>query len=719
MAVQQEIKSQLAKLLATEDIVVEHRSCETAQFNVHTRVLTLPLWEKASNEVYDMLVGHEVGHALYTPDEWDWQDEIPHQFMNVVEDARIEKLIKRKYMGLAKTFYKAYNELDKKDFFQLDGEDVDNFNLADRVNLYYKIGSFLDVPFTDAEKEIVDLIGKCETFADTKKAAKLLYEYCKEELKKEKEEARPDLGEDNIDYEEQEVESRSVEQSEGEEGEEGEAQPQPKSEQGGQEHDGEMSDAWGEPEVHTVDALADKLQDLINENGVENVYLEIPKVNLETIIASNSDVHEEIDADFGEQQSARDSHCKHNTLDLVNIFAEADAEYVKFKKDAQKEVNYLVKEFECRKAASAYARAATSRTGVLDTAKIHSYKYNEDIFKKITVLPDGKNHGLVFILDWSGSMQYVLQDTIKQLYSLIWFCRKVQIPFEVYAFSNEWHRPYSRSAYVDYDNNKELKPHYEAEEYQLSIENGFSLMNILTCKSNAKTLDHQMQNIWRVALSFRHWCGYQYPPKLSLSGTPLNETVIALHQLLPKFQKDNGVEKTQCIILTDGEASQIPYHMEVERHWESEPYMGTRNVNPDKCFLRDRKLGKVYKFGWNWREFTDVLLRNLKDSFPSMNLIGIRVLENREANRFMRSYSDEYSKEFDILKKDWSKNRSFTIKNSGYDAYFAMSSATLAQDAEFEPKSDSKADIKRAFVKSLKVKKLNKKVLSQFMELVA
>ena len=315
-------------------------------------------------------------------------------------------------------------------------------------------------------------------------------------------------------------------------------------------------------------------------------------------------------------------------------------------------------------------------------------------------------------------MQYVLQDTIKQLYSLVWFCRKVQIPFEVYSFTNEWHRPYSRSAYVDYDNN-ELKPHYEPEEYQLAVENGFSLMNMLTSKSNAKTLDHQMQNIWRVALAFRRWVGYQFPPKLSLSGTPLNETVIALHQLLPKFQKDNGVEKTQCIILTDGEASQIPYHKEVERHWESTPYMGTRNINPDKCFLRDRKLGRVYKFGWNWREFTDVLLRNLKDSFPSMNLIGIRVLENRDANRFMRSYSDEYSKEFDILKKDWSKNKSFTIKNSGYDAYFAMSSATLAQDAEFEPKSDSKADIKRAFVKSLKVKKLNKKVLSQFMELVA
>ena len=67
MTVSHEIKSQLAKLLATEDLVVEHKKVETACFNVHTRVLTLPMWERASGRVYDMLVGHEVGHALYTP----------------------------------------------------------------------------------------------------------------------------------------------------------------------------------------------------------------------------------------------------------------------------------------------------------------------------------------------------------------------------------------------------------------------------------------------------------------------------------------------------------------------------------------------------------------------------------------------------------------------------------------------------------------------------
>jgi len=114
MSIQQEIKSQLAKLLATEDLIVEHKQVETASFNVETRVLVLPLWEKASSEVYDMLVAHEVGHALFTPCE-DWTDryDIPPSFVNIVEDARIEKLMKRKYAGLPKTFFTGYKELQE------------------------------------------------------------------------------------------------------------------------------------------------------------------------------------------------------------------------------------------------------------------------------------------------------------------------------------------------------------------------------------------------------------------------------------------------------------------------------------------------------------------------------------------------------------------------------------------------------------------------------
>ena len=180
MAVQHEVKSQLAKLLATEDIVVEHKHVETAQFNVDTRVLILPLWEKASNYVYDMLVGHEVGHALFTPNV-DPPKDVPHQFLNVCEDARIEKLMKRKYLGIAKSFYRGYNEMHQDDFFELDGEDIDNFNLADRANLHFKIGSFLPISFSDPEKEIITLIQNAETFTDTIAAAEALYNFCKQE----------------------------------------------------------------------------------------------------------------------------------------------------------------------------------------------------------------------------------------------------------------------------------------------------------------------------------------------------------------------------------------------------------------------------------------------------------------------------------------------------------------------------------------------------------
>ena len=56
MQIKHDVKGQLARLLATEDLIVEHRSVDTASFNVGTRVLTLPTWDNATEEVYDTLV---------------------------------------------------------------------------------------------------------------------------------------------------------------------------------------------------------------------------------------------------------------------------------------------------------------------------------------------------------------------------------------------------------------------------------------------------------------------------------------------------------------------------------------------------------------------------------------------------------------------------------------------------------------------------------------
>jgi len=734
MAVQQEIKSQLAKLLATEDIVVEHKHVETAQFNTDTRVLILPIWEKASNDVYDMLVGHEVGHALFTPNE-DPPKTVPHQFMNVVEDARIEKLMKRKYLGIAKSFYRGYNEMHENDFFELDGEDIDNFNLADRANLYFKIGSFLDITFSTPEKEIITLIQNAETFTDTIAAAEALYNFCKQETqqKSETEQIHPNEnslmdiesgGSGNI-SESSDTDS-SFSESDSDAPVESGIDPSDTSSSVDDNSPSVDSEVESVPEVQTADTLMGRLKDLTDKATSENVYVEIPKVNLESVIVSNEKVHDIFDSHYTAEAERYDEHVK--TREVVpeelkylypdTTFEQPDAEYVKFKRDAQKEVSYLVKEFECRKSASAYARAATSRTGVLDTRKLHTYKFNEDLFKKVTVLPDGKNHGLIFILDWSGSMQYVLQDTLKQLYNLMWFCKKVQIPFDVYAFSSEFRNrvdeDYRQSRYDKMINPKHQ--HCERKEGFLHVDTDFNLLHFFTSESNAKTLEEQMINIWRTAYSFKNRCCYQYPHQLVLSGTPLNETLVSLHQLIPQFQEKNNVEKVQCIVLTDGEGAQLNYNKEVQRHWEDEPFLGAVSCHGDRSFLRDRKLGRTYKLPHGYIRFTDALLNNLKDKFPSTNFIGIRVLESRDAKYFIRHYHYDDAK----IISDWKKRRSFTITNSGYDAYFGISSTALSQDAEFDvDEGATKAKIKSAFVKSLKTKKLNKKVLGEFIELVA
>ena len=703
MSVNHEIKSHLAKLLATEDLVVEHKHVETAQFNVHTRVLTLPVWEKASSEVYDMLVGHEVGHALYTPDsDWILTRKISPQMVNIVEDVRIEKLMKRRYAGISKTFYRGYQELSDEDFFCLENENIPTMSLADRINLRFKIGNFVSIPFSVDEEYLVEMVAACETFEEVLDAAEELYKFCKQEMQNKKNEV-PDGTQESSEGTQANVPNPGG-------GDDGEGEPedmQPDESYGGTaETDNTFDDDFGdfddEPETKTVDSLADAIKDLASMDGYENVYIEVPKVDASKIIIDNKKIH--------------DSFCEWDDVP-AEAFEPIDIEFVKFKKDARKEVNYLVKEFECRKSADSYARATTSRTGVLDTSKLHSYRYHEDIFKKVTTLADGKNHGLVFVLDWSGSMCDVMLDTVKQLYNLIWFCKKVSIPFEVYAFTND----YPIASSDEHGNPTLREPCYQKRDGVFAIPEYFSLLNLFTHKTNSRVLEEQMKNIFRLAMSFRrsYWTNFMPPIGLSLSGTPLNEALISLHTILPEFKKETGVQKVQCVVMTDGEANWVKYHAELQRRWEEEPFIGVRSIS-SSCFLRDRKLGTTYSLDTEWHEFTDILLRNLKDRFADVNFIGFRVLESRDAGAFIRRYCGYFGKEFESTMQDWKKKRAFTISNSGYAAYFGLSANALAQNSDFEVSdSATKTQIKSAFVKSLRSKKMNKKVLSEFVELVA
>ena len=710
-----EIKSQLAKLLATEDLVVENKYVETAQFNVHTRVLTLPVWEKASSQVYDMLVAHEVGHALYTPDnDWFRHRKISPQFVNIVEDVRIEKMMKRRYAGIAKTFHRGYQELAEDDFFCIENEDVDKMNLADKANLYFKIGKFVDITFDRRESVLIQKIGAVETFDDVLDVAEELYNFCKQQqaMKTKTDDLQvqggQEGGEGQSETDSEEDDAPSVPNGTNE-------VPQPQESDSGDfdSEEPEENGSYGgthndeEPEVTTAQSLEDALKELASNEGWENVYLELPKLEIDEIIIPNKEIH----ARFDEWNEFLEV----NKVTEDQIFGVVDKEFQAFKKSAQKEVNYLVKEFECRKAADSYARATTARTGVLDCSKLHTYKYNEDLFKKVTTLAEGKNHGLVFVLDWSGSMGNVLQDTLKQLFNLMWFCKKASIPFEVYAFTNEYPREYYEE---DELMGKTQKVAYQKREGLIAVGPWFSMMNIFTSNTKMKELEEQMKNFYRLSYNMTRWSNAPIPTGLGLSGTPLNEAFISLHQILPQFKKQYKVQKVQCVVLTDGEAGGMKYHREVQRRWEEGPFLGIGSVQQN-AFLRNRKTGNTYSFDCEWWQMSDIFLKDLRDTFSDVNFIGIRVLESRDACAFIRRYTG-WTPKFEKVQKVWKKERAFALHDAGYHTYFGLSAAALSNESEFDvDEGASKAKIKSAFVKSLKNKKMNKKVLGEFIELIA
>ena len=731
-----EVKGQLAKLLATEDLIIENRNVSTASFDVERRVLTLPMWEKASTTVYDLLVGHEVGHALYTPAE-NWMldyPEVPQSFVNVFEDVRIEKLMKQKYPGLTKTFYTGYSQLADQDFFGLEEHDEEDINLADRINIHYKIGNFTDISFEPDEQPFVDRAFKTKTFQDVLELANDLTIFLKEQQQQQE-----SLGELSFD-------------------EDGDMGGLMKAPQGGELTDkSPNSEGQGQPDVKnmTDEELIDELERLSESNDVGGVhgnleavtdktlqdnlenlnkktfgehrepeYVELPDLNMKTVVARNSEVHEYLNDHYSKSQKHFDQNSDSKPFD---IYDKVDSEYRLFRRAAQKEVNYLVKEFEMRKSADAYARATVSKTGVLDCTKLHSYKYNEDLFKKITTLPDGKNHGLIFVLDWSGSMATVLKDTVKQLFNLIWFCKKVQIPFKVFAFTNEWN---SDQAWIDGDYQYKrpvLPPHHDYADGRIKIDPQFAMVEFMSSDVKKGDIELQMINIWRLASSmmcYRNWHDttyYQTPRRLTLSGTPLNEALVSLNQIIPEFQKSTGVQKVQCVTLTDGEAHPLQFNKWFKSNHEGyDDYMGTRSTMSGRVFIRDRKVGKTYSCKNDHHELTSALLEQLRGRFPDVNFIGIRVMDGRDANSFIRKYMDWDFDKVQHIQAGWKKNKSLKLVDVGYHAYFGLSSSALNNDSDFTVKVDAtKSQIKAAFKKSLSAKKMNKKVLGEFMEYIA
>ena len=702
------VKDSLAKLLAQEDLAVEHRGIETAQFNVETRVLSLPIWQ-TDLEIVDAMIAHEVGHALYTPNDWSFEGRVPMQFVNVIEDIRIEKLMKRRYGGISKTFFKGYSELHSQDFFRIEGKDITEMNLADRINLHFKIGAFVKIPFSAEEAIFIERAKFIESFEQTIELAEDLYKFCKDWVDKQKEQQAPIQGNpDGIGADEVMPENMPAD-SEAEGNDDG--QPEQQDGEGEEELEDEGLDyddhtvgkdaaedrQSDDLEVETQTSMSDALKDVakqIHNEYEEYHYLEAPAVNYEKFIVPNKEVWK---------------HCE-EVWDQKGYVAEnfepCDTEYKSFRKTSNQEVNYLVKEFECRKSAASYARATTARTGVLDCTKLHTYKYNEDLFKKVTNLQQGKNHTLIFNVDWSGSMGDCLLATVKQLISLVSFCRKVNIDYRVYAFTDIWSQ---RIADVK---------SYNLEPDKLWIHPDFNFMELLRSDSNNSVHERQCRDLYRLAFCIDRgrYARFGCPRKFGLGGTPLNECMLAMFDIAPMVKRETKCQKLHIINLTDGEGNPM-YCSKQINYRDGESHVLRRPISP-QSILRDRKCGKTYKFHENAWMQTGVYVQNFRDRFPEIEVISIRLLSARDWKRYANYYVD-YSHRLEA-DTQWKKNKNYIDTHTEYSISYILKTETLDSSTEFDVSDDaSKAQIRNAFKKSLGGKKANKQILSSFIKQIA
>jgi len=718
MTVNTEVKGTLAKLLATENLTVEHRQVQTASFDVNNRVLTLPIWKEASGTIYDLLVGHEVGHALYTP---NIPIDAPKGFVNVIEDARIERLMKETYPGLRRSFYEGYRELWHKDFFGVSDENISELAFIDRINLFFKGNN--EIEFNAEEQVWVDRVATTKTFDDVLELSRELYEWAKSQESAKEAQLPEQL---NVDWDnptagneiEQEFQPEDTSNNDGDnDGPDGDNK-KPVNSLTDEELDdledkmyeddmiGGTEGGVKETESITDTALQESLETLVDDKAQEWKYLDLPKINLDEVIVSHQKIQE--DLKFGIYGFTSSDKYEHDYRRESITYGEDH--YKSYKKDAQRSVNYLLKQFEMKKSADEYKRAATSKTGVLDTQSLYKYRLSDDIFKRVTVIPEGKNHGLVFFLDWSGSMSTCLLDTLKQTYNLIWFCRKAQIPFRVYAFQNVW-------------NSSGVHPAIKPTEGKstLGFEPGFRLLEFFSSRQNKQSLDKSMELVYlqAFAMSGRR---FQYVQEYTLGGTPLGDAVMCTPQLVNLMKTVDKVQKVNVVCLTDGESNPLNYIKENEGYYGDYEFC-TRQLRYGgvKYILRDSKTGYSCEISPSPYMTTKEIVGFYRE-ITDFNWVGIRICSKNEMKRSLRvlDYADA-----DRMENQWSKEKFASVKKLlGYTEAFFIPSQGMGegtQDLEVKQKGEvaTKAELNRAFKKHMGSKMTNKTILNKFVEQIA
>ena len=707
----------LAKLLAKENLTVQHGNYQTASFDVINRVLRLPLWADKGKDVYDLLVGHEVGHALFTPSD-GWHDaenkiaHIPKAYLNIVEDIRIERKIQESYPGIVRRFKAGYKVLFDDNLFGTDDRDINEAGLMDRLNVSSKGRGYVPVAFSDDESPLIKEAMEVETWDDVIVVCQKLYDFIEQQKEEQEKEEQPlypisppSNGSREADSEEGEAPTPDATPS-NDESEENESEENDSVSSGDGEKEEQTNSSEPTHETWTEDTFREKEEELLQQSP--SPYSD--KVSQAKFSSGVSDLN--VNAmiyPYKEAAAMRTEYLASTPVDELPycpyFSLECKEDFNATKKTYKSQANLIAKDFERKKAAFEYQRATTAKSGKLDPLKMHAYKTSEDIFLTTTRLAQAKSHGIMMFLDLSGSMADIISDVVAQAITISMFCRQVGIPFEAYSFtSTSMYRMSSGG----------MTREWSQAPSELECDN-IKVVELLSSKMNKKTFDEAAYALFAVAKAHHHGNrSYRiYSSRIhsidQMGSTPLVQTLYAVSKLTKAFTRKHAIQNTNIMMLTDGAPDGL--------YITADPLA---NVETNRNNMSIKFEGKMVE-GSNARLMYESMLIRLKE-VTGATVMGFHLAS--EASTFGGGYHGiEENKDWADVVKSWRKEGFSHWKNEkGYDDYFIIkiNKASRFDSDEFTPKKvDTIGDLKREFKKFNKTKKGNKQLVARITDAVA
>jgi hypothetical protein len=290
-----------------------------------------------------------------------------------------------------------------------------------------------------------------------------------------------------------------------------------------------------------------------------------------------------------------------------------------------------------------------------------------------------------------------MPQVMDQVMHLVMFCKATNIPFDVYGFTST---------------NRDVGFEWQRENPGVLELDDLSMPNICSSSLNKSDFMDSMAHMHQRATSRASWgdlCRYE-----EWGSTPLNQALVVSSHLVKKFKAKHGVEKMNFITFTDGDANRISSYQR-------------QDVFPDRSNAVFQVDGTMIKTPTGSRSVTKALLNNMTKKYNTNNIGFFMANDNSDWRHRLWLLAEEKNKPSEQYKldanKEYRKNKCVSVENAlGYSEYYLVKGGSNldTQEDDFSVKDDaSNANIRTAFKKYAKSKKLNKVLMTKFGKAVA